>query len=104
MIVLSRNERIKVYRYVILPFVLSGYKTWYLILREEHRLKVRVPFILDMMLHHCIIRAQCFKRCQVICKDQNVREDDITTLPHISGPSYPVMQLHMIRTHSIKPL
>jgi hypothetical protein len=35
---LSKNIKIKIYRTVILPFVLYGFETWSLILREEQRL------------------------------------------------------------------
>jgi hypothetical protein len=31
---------IKIHRTVILPFILYGRATWYLLLREEHRLRV----------------------------------------------------------------
>jgi hypothetical protein len=37
---LSKNTNIKIYRTVILPVVLYGCKTWSLILRQEHRLRV----------------------------------------------------------------
>jgi hypothetical protein len=37
---ISENLKIKIYRTVILPFVLYGCETWSLILREEHRLRV----------------------------------------------------------------
>jgi hypothetical protein len=37
---LSRNLKVKIYRTKILPFVLYGYETWSLTLREEHRLRV----------------------------------------------------------------
>jgi hypothetical protein len=37
---LSRNIKIKIYRKVILPFVLYGCETWSLTLREERRLRV----------------------------------------------------------------
>ena len=36
----SKNINIKIYRSVILPDVLYGYKTWSLTLREELRLRV----------------------------------------------------------------
>jgi hypothetical protein len=36
----SKNLKIKIYKTVILPVVLYGYKTWSLTLREEHRLRV----------------------------------------------------------------
>jgi hypothetical protein len=37
---LSRNVKIKVYKTIILLVVLYGCETWYLTLREEHRLRV----------------------------------------------------------------
>ena len=37
---LSKNIKIKTYKTISLPVVLSGCKTWSLTLREEHRLKV----------------------------------------------------------------
>jgi hypothetical protein len=37
---LSKNIKIRIYRTIILPVVLYGYKTWSLTLREEHRLRV----------------------------------------------------------------
>jgi hypothetical protein len=43
---LSRNVKVKIYKIVILPVVLHGCETWYLMLREEHRLRVfenRIP-------------------------------------------------------------
>jgi hypothetical protein len=38
-ILLSKNLKIKIYRTVILPFVLDGCETWSLTLREERRLR-----------------------------------------------------------------
>jgi hypothetical protein len=37
---LSKNIKIRIYRAIILPVVLYGYETWFLALREEHRLRV----------------------------------------------------------------
>jgi hypothetical protein len=37
---ISKNQKIKIYKTVILPVVLYGCKTWFLTLREEHRLRV----------------------------------------------------------------
>ena len=37
---LSKSIKIKIYRTIILPAVLYGCKTWSLILKEEHRLRV----------------------------------------------------------------
>ena len=37
---LSKNLKIKIYRTIILPFVLYVCETWSLTLREKHRLKV----------------------------------------------------------------
>jgi hypothetical protein len=36
----SKNLTTKIYKTVILPVVLHGCKTWFLTLREEHRLRV----------------------------------------------------------------
>jgi hypothetical protein len=37
---LSRNVKVKIYKYIILPVVLYGCETWSLTLREEHSLSV----------------------------------------------------------------
>jgi hypothetical protein len=37
---LSKNSKIKIFKTIILPVVWYGCKTWSLILREEHRLRV----------------------------------------------------------------
>jgi hypothetical protein len=37
---LSRNSKVKTYKTIILPAVLYGCETWFLTLREEHRLRV----------------------------------------------------------------
>jgi hypothetical protein len=37
---LSKNTKFKIYRTIILPVVLYGCETWFLTLREEHRLRV----------------------------------------------------------------
>jgi hypothetical protein len=37
---LSRNIKVKIYKTILLPFVLYGCETWSLTLREEHRLRV----------------------------------------------------------------
>jgi hypothetical protein len=37
---LSRNVKVKIYKTIILPFVLYRCETWSLTLREEHRLRV----------------------------------------------------------------
>jgi hypothetical protein len=36
----ARNVKVKIYKTIILPFVLYGCETWSLTLREEHRLRV----------------------------------------------------------------
>jgi hypothetical protein len=36
----SKNVNIKIYKIIILPFVLYGCETWSLTLREEHRLRI----------------------------------------------------------------
>jgi hypothetical protein len=37
---LAKNIKIRIYKTAILPVVLYGCETWYLTLREEHRLRV----------------------------------------------------------------
>ena len=37
---MSKNLKIKIHRFIILPVVLYGCETWSLTLREEHRLRV----------------------------------------------------------------
>jgi hypothetical protein len=37
---LSKNLKVRIYKIIILSFVLYGYETWSPILREEHRLRV----------------------------------------------------------------
>jgi hypothetical protein len=37
---LSKNVKIRIYKTIILPVLLYGCETWFLKLREEHRLKV----------------------------------------------------------------
>jgi hypothetical protein len=37
---LSRNVKVQIYKTIILPVVLYGCETWYLTLKEEHRLRV----------------------------------------------------------------
>jgi hypothetical protein len=39
-LLLSKNINITIYKIIILPVVLYGCETWYLTLREEHRLRV----------------------------------------------------------------
>jgi hypothetical protein len=36
---LSKNIKIRIYKIIILPVVLYGCETWFLALREEHRLR-----------------------------------------------------------------
>jgi hypothetical protein len=37
---LSKNIKIRIYKTIILPVILYGCETWFLTLREEHRLRV----------------------------------------------------------------
>jgi hypothetical protein len=46
---LSRNVKVKIYKTIILPFVLYGCETWSLTLREEHRLMVLEDRVLRRM-------------------------------------------------------
>jgi len=43
---LSKNLKIKIYRYIILPVVLYGCETWSLILRAERKLRVFEKMVL----------------------------------------------------------
>jgi hypothetical protein len=36
----SRNVKVKICKVIFLPVVLDGCETWYITLREEHRLRV----------------------------------------------------------------
>jgi hypothetical protein len=36
----SKNTKIRIYKTIVLPVVLYGCETWFLTLREEHRLRV----------------------------------------------------------------
>jgi hypothetical protein len=47
---ISRNLKIKIYKTVILPVVLYGYKTWSLTLREEHKQRVSENRVLRKIL------------------------------------------------------
>jgi hypothetical protein len=44
---LFRNVKVKIYKTIIMPAVLYGCETWFLILREEHRLRVFENRVLD---------------------------------------------------------
>jgi hypothetical protein len=46
---LSQNIKVKIYRTVILPFVLYGCETWSVTLREERRLRVLERGVLKRM-------------------------------------------------------
>jgi hypothetical protein len=37
---LSRNIKVKIHKTIILPIVVCGCETWFLTLREDHRLRV----------------------------------------------------------------
>jgi hypothetical protein len=37
---LSKNIKIRMFKTIILPVILYGYKIWFLVLKEEHRLRV----------------------------------------------------------------
>jgi hypothetical protein len=43
---LSKNVKVRIYKTVILPVVLYGPETWSLTLREEHKLRVFVNWVL----------------------------------------------------------
>jgi hypothetical protein len=46
-LLLCKNIEIRIYKTIILPVVLYGCKTWFLTLREEHRLRVFENRVLD---------------------------------------------------------
>jgi hypothetical protein len=46
---LSKNLKVKIYINIILPVVLYGCETWWLILREEHRMKLFENMVLRRM-------------------------------------------------------
>jgi hypothetical protein len=47
---LSTNVKLKIYGTVILPVVLCGYETWFLLLREKCRLRVLKNRMLSRIL------------------------------------------------------
>jgi hypothetical protein len=47
---LSKSIKTNIYRNVVFPFVLYGFETWSLTLREEHRLRVFENRVLRMVL------------------------------------------------------
>jgi hypothetical protein len=47
-----KNVRIKIYRIIILPVVLYGCETLYLILREEHKLMLFENWVLRSIFRH----------------------------------------------------
>jgi hypothetical protein len=47
---LSKSLKIKIYRTIILPVVLYGYKTWSLTSREERKLRVSEKMVLRSIL------------------------------------------------------
>jgi hypothetical protein len=49
---LSENVTIKIYKTIIFPVALYGYKTWYLTLCEEHRLRVFENRVLRRIFGH----------------------------------------------------
>jgi hypothetical protein len=38
---LSKNVKVRIYKTIILPVILYGCETWYLTVREQHRLRVK---------------------------------------------------------------
>jgi hypothetical protein len=75
---LSRNVKVKIYKTVILPVVLYGYKTWPLTLREEHRLRVFENRVLKEYLD---LRGMRWRENRGSCTMRNII---ICTHPQIS--------------------
>jgi hypothetical protein len=40
MTILSKNVKVRIYKTIILPLVLYGCETWFMTVREKHKLKV----------------------------------------------------------------
>ena len=69
---ISKNLKIKIYRIIILPFVLYGCETWSLTLREEHRLKVFENKLLRGIF--------CPKRDEVIGEWRRLHNEELNDL------------------------
>jgi hypothetical protein len=59
---LSKNIKIRIYKTIILPVVLYGCKTWSLILREGHRLRVFVKKVVSRIFEPK--RDEVIGRCE----------------------------------------
>jgi hypothetical protein len=44
---MMKNIKIRLFKFILFPVVLYGCETWYLILKEEHRLKVFETRVLE---------------------------------------------------------
>jgi hypothetical protein len=69
---LSKNIKSKIYRTVILPVVLYGYKAWPRTLREEHRLRVFDNRVLRRIFEH--------KRDEVTGEWRRLRNEELNDL------------------------
>jgi hypothetical protein len=69
---LCRNVKVKIYKTIILPVVLYGCETWYLILREEHRLRVFENGVLRRIFGP--------KRDEVTGEWRNLHSEELLTL------------------------
>jgi len=68
---LAKNLKIKIYRTVILPFVLYGCETWLLTLREERKLRV---------LENRVLRIFEPKRDEVIGEWRKLHSEELNDL------------------------
>jgi hypothetical protein len=56
---LSKNIKINKYRSIISPFVLCGFETWSLTLREECRLRVFENSVENRVFENRVLRMEC---------------------------------------------
>jgi hypothetical protein len=85
---LSKNLQIKIYKIIILSVVLYGYKTWSLILREEHRLGVFENRVLS--------RISGPKRGEVTGEWRNLHNEELHDL-YSSSSIIRIMKARMMR-------
>jgi len=69
---LSKNIKIKIYRTVILPFVLYGCESWSLTLRQEHKLRVFENRMLRKMFG--------FKKDKVVGEWRKLHNEELNNL------------------------
>jgi hypothetical protein len=73
---LSKNLKIKIYRITVLPIALYCFDTWFLTLREEHRLRVFENWVLRR--GYMDLRGRTWWEAEEKCTVRNI----ITCLLH----------------------